>query len=197
MALTWGPSNTWMSFTETTFGITITSVTIMGMGAVSKTWSMVHVMDVVHWERLCHHCYQSRRNHQALIQVRSIKEYMMVAVEQIYQLSITETTFVLSWLKCEAIIERMKSTSTWAAIGQFLHQYLMVWPYFITSYSSRAVTSWLYFSNTSSKSQKNFSISECKSYWNQFSIDKLFFQEKFNLYVNQLKKRKTGFIYLV
>ena len=48
MALTWGPSNTWMSFTETTFAITITRVpmvikiikvirVIMGMGSVKHT----------------------------------------------------------------------------------------------------------------------------------------------------------------
>ena len=72
MALTWGPSNTWMSFTETTFAITITRVPMVIkiikhtdiaflMVMVNKDLKIMEIirlekghMDIINWkEHLC------------------------------------------------------------------------------------------------------------------------------------------------
>ena len=103
-------------------------------------------MDVVHWDHLCHHDhqgphgYQDHQGHQGYHGLGSVKHtdvaFLMVMVNKdmknmeiiilgkghmdIINWKRLGSTFVLSWLKCEQIIERTKSTSTlWAAFGYF------------------------------------------------------------------------------
>ena len=108
MALTWGPSNTWMSFTETTFAITITRVpmvpmvikiikvirVIMGWGSVKHT-DVAFLMVMVNKDLKIMEIIRLEKGHMDIINWKRLG-----------------STFVLSWLKCEQIIERTKSTST-------------------------------------------------------------------------------------